>query len=262
VDDQHAWNTVFCEHCGLTLQVPVYCKNRFCPVCGNHRSRVIRHKIDVLIHTIQLRKFDSFKFLTLTIKNQPDIQNMTDELITAFRRLRQRALWKKYVRGGCSVIEAKPGEDGWHVHLHIILESGYFPVKDLTTLWKQVSTGQGVFIKKIHGSQVIGYITKYLTQEKATEKEQKKMSQCLIGRRLFQPFGSWFAIVKAIPRLKFPCPACNKNHWFFGNHDQWFRSSLPQSILDDASYERAPPKSISRQRSLIPEMGRTPTIHD
>lgn len=262
MDHQHAFSTVFCEHCGHTLSVPVYCKNRFCSVCSNHRNRVIRHKIDTLVNTVILRKYDSFKFLTLTVRNNPDLKLMTDELIKAFRMLRQRALWKKHVRGGCVVIEAKKGENGWHVHLHIIIESSFFPVDRLTALWKLVSTGQGVYIKKIHGSQVIGYITKYVTQEKATKAEQENMTVVLKDRRLFQCFGSWFDIVRRIPRMKFPCPACNRVHWFFGSHDMWFRSSS----LMDVDYRRRRDKLLplrpDTQESLIPTMGYMPTIHD
>ncbi len=255
----HSYTTVFCEHCGYTVSVPIYCKNRFCPTCSVHRNKLIRHKLRTFLRQVQLRKFDSFKFLTLTIRNNPDLQEMTTELITAFRRLRQRSFWRKYVRGGCTVIEVKKGKDGWHVHLHIIIASGYLPFKMLLAEWEAVSPGQGVYIKKIHGSQVIGYITKYLTKQESSEAEQKYMTVVLKGRRLFQSFGDWFKPMAAIRKLSFDCPDCNSTQWFFGNRNQWFRTTTEQSIDNRRAREQLPSLHRSPQTSFAETL--TPITH-
>lgn len=254
MDVIHLFNQVFCEHCGFSVPVPVYCKNRFCPTCSHHRNRIIRHKLSTFINTVILRKYDSFKFLTLTIKNDPDLKRQTDELIKSFRRLRQRAFWKKHVRGGACVIEAKPGKEGWHVHLHIVIESAFIPYQALLSEWTAVSTGTGVYIKKLHGSQVVGYLTKYLTKEQATTADQKRMTDILKGRRLFVPFGSWFDPIRKIPRLKFQCPACERFDWFYGNPTIWFNGLLPEAVIDKRIDDGLEPIPRHKQQ-LLPLTG-------
>lgn len=255
MSDLHSFVTVFCEHCGYTISVPVYCKNRFCRICNVHRNRLVRFKLKEFLRIMELRKHDSFKFLTLTVSDQPNVSQMTTELITAFRRLRQRSFWRKNVRGGCTVIEVKRGKDAWHVHLHIIIESGYLPFKVLLEEWKAVSSGQGVFIKKIHNSQVIGYITKYLTKDDVPEKDQKFMTVVLKGRRLFQSFGSWFKPMASIRKLSFNCPDCNKTHWFFGNRNAWLRTTTEQCIDYKRAREQLPVLSRSQQTTFVSSIG-------
>lgn len=250
VTNEHVFTTVFCEHCGHTIKIPVYCKNRFCPTCSIHRNRLIRFKLSTWMKTIQLRPYDSFKFLTLTIANDPDLKNQVTELIKSFRRLRQRAVWRKHVRGGACIIEVKPGKEGWHAHLHIVIESGFLPFAVLLEEWKAVSSGQGVYIKKIHGSQVVGYITKYLTKEQCTEAEQKKMTDILRGVRLFQPFGNWYGPIQAIKGLRFECPECGNSYWFFGNRNAWIRSTSHERYLDLIDSAAGPLNNYRRQLSL------------
>lgn len=250
MDHVHLFNTVFCEHCGFQLSVPVYCKNRFCSVCSHHRNRVIRHKLHTFIADRQLRKYDGFKFLTLTIQSQPDLQVMTTELIKSFRRLRQRAFWRKNVRGGAFVVEVKRGKDGWHVHLHIVIESQYLPYKVLLAEWSAVSTGIGVYIKKLHNSQVISYLTKYLTKDQATKADQIYMTEVLKGVRLFQPFGSWHGPITKMKPLKFGCPVCTRVDWVFGDRDIWFNGLLPEAAVDKRISDGLRPTRPKRQEKL------------
>lgn len=249
---EHLFTSVFCVNCGHTVPIPVYCHNRFCPVCSVHRNLLIRYKLSSFISSCQLRKYDSFKFLTLTIKNQPGLKEMTRELITSFRRLRQRSVWKKHVRGGACIIEVKPGKGGWHVHLHIVIESAFIPFQTLLAEWKSVSTGQGVYIKKLHNSQVVSYLTKYLTKEQYTEAEQNLMTDILRGVRLFQPFGSWYSPIQAIKRLRFHCPTCKNSYWGFGNRNTWFGHNTTDYTVDKRLTDGVPSHSIKRQGCLLP----------
>lgn len=251
VSDNHEFTSVFCSHCGYTIPVPVYCGNRFCPVCSNHRNRLIRHKLHTFVSRQHLAKYDSYKFLTLTVKDDPDLQRMTKELITAFRRLRQRSFWRKNVRGGASIIEVKPGRTGWHVHLHIVIESGYLPFKILLEEWKAVSTGQGVYIKVLHDSQVVSYLTKYLTKDQCTESEQKRITIVLKGVRLFQPFGSWHKPIAAIKRLTFECPECQNDCWGFGNRTTWFDKNAVDWMVDKRLKEGLPSMQRLQQEHLF-----------
>jgi Replication protein len=261
VDIPHLYTSVFCEHCGHHIQVPVYCKNRFCSVCGLHRNMLIRYKLTEFLRGSILKKYDSFKFLTLTIPNDDNLLCQVKELITAFRRLRQRAVWKKHVRGGATVIEVKPGKEGWHAHLHIVIESGYIPFAVLLREWKAVSSGQGVYIKKIHGAQVVHYITKYLTKTDCSEAEQQYMTHILKGVRLFQPFGNWFDPINKIKKHQVYCPDCHSVCWCFGNPTAWFsRNTDDATVIEGIS----PRKTVKpdRQTTLFPDACRTTMLND
>lgn len=225
MNSDHSFQTVVCRHCGHIIQVPVYCGNRFCQVCSQHRNKLIRYKLKTFMDTRCLAKGDSFKFLTLTIKNQSTLPGMMDHLTKSFRKLRQRALWRNTVRGGAAVLEVTGTPGNWHVHFHIVLESAFLPFKALLAEWKSVSGGSGVYIKQIHGSQVIGYITKYLTKCSVPLQEQFFMSADLKGRRLFQPFGGWFKPIAAIKPMNYWCPDCDSHDWFFGTGTRLFEKS-------------------------------------
>lgn len=253
MDIEHLFTSVFCSHCGHTIPIPVYCKNRFCAVCARHRNRLIRWKLTEFLRATKLRKYDSFKFLTLTVSNNPDLKSMTAELIAAFRRLRSRSVWKRHVRGGACIIEVKPGKEGWHVHLHVVIESKYIPYEILLAEWKAVSTGQGVYIKKLHGSQVVAYLTKYLTKEQATKAEQEYMTDMLKGTRLFQPFGSWYGPMAAMKRLRFECPTCNNSCWGFGNRNTWFDKNTIEWTVDKRITDALPSIDRHTQGCLLPD---------
>ncbi len=248
---EHLYTSVFCEHCGHHIQVPVYCKNRFCSVCSVHRNMLIRYKLTEFLRTTVLRPRDSFKFLTLTIPNDDDLYLQVKELIKSFRRLRQRSVWRKHVRGGATVVEVKPGKEGWHAHLHVVIESSYVPFKVLLAEWQAVSPGRGVFIKKIHGSQIVGYLTKYLTKSECSEPEQQYMTQILKGVRLFQPFGSWHSPISKIKKHQVYCPDCNSVCWCYGKPSRHFAMNTDDASANEAFSDAS--RYISRpQQDVFP----------
>lgn len=245
---EHEFITIICGYCGLEVSIPVYCGNRFCCVCSVHRNAAIRSKLSHFVEKHHLQTYESFKFLTLTIKNEPDLKQMTDNLLLSFRRLRQRKFWKKHVDGGAFVIEVTHNPLDWHVHLHMIISGKFVPQDQLVTEWMTVSTGRGVYIKKIHSSQVLRYLTKYLTKDDVSESDQRFMSAILKGRRLFQPFGSWHKPISQAPKYVSHCPACERSAYWYFNLRQYYRSLIPDDSL--LYQERASPDHTPAQLVL------------
>jgi hypothetical protein len=163
----------------------------------------------------------SLKHLTLTIPNRPDAAQAADEITAAFRRMRQRKLWKANVDGGVFVIEAtgKPGD--WHVHIHAVIHARFFPWEKLHQLWQSVSSGRGVYIQRMPVSAVVNYLLKYITKAEVPEQYVEQLGQALKGRRMFQPFGRWHSI-SAPPAL--PAAKCRK----CGNDIWWPDSCVPE----------------------------------
>lgn len=209
----HEFKAYACSHCGATFNAPVYCGDRFCSICTAPRRRRIRHRLLHLVNHVNPPQRYAFKHITLTIPNQPILESAVRILLGSFRRLRQRHCWKRHVKGGAFVIEVT-GEPGrWHAHLHIIAESQFFPVYALARQWGACSPGRIVYIQVVRKTDIIKYVTKYLTKSAVSEASRLEVSHTLRRYRLFQPFGSWHGISPPPPAPRYACPTCGRTDW-------------------------------------------------
>lgn len=205
----HDFVQIICLHCGTSFNVPVYCGDRFCSICSVGRRMRIRQRLEFLVNNVKPAPGMNFKHLTLTVKNQNDLSLMTTAIMKSFRKLRQTASWKSHVSGGAFVVEITGDSSGWHVHLHIIIEAKYYKWATLLALWMRLSAGRGVYIQNIPKRQVVRYLTKYLSKNDVPEDDQLELNDALKGVRLFQPFGSWFAINLAYVKPPQHCNGCS-----------------------------------------------------
>lgn len=209
----HPFKTLCCCHCGDFLRVPVYCKNRFCPVCSPRRSVKIRRRLAFIISRVKPAPDASLKMLTLTIPNQKDARAGVAHLLAAFRKLRNRAFWRNHVDGGAWVVEIKGRPGRWHPHLHILLHCTYMPQRALVRLWRKCSGGRGVWISDIETGKGVGYLTKYVTKSDAPPMLIEQLNDALRDARLFQPFGSWHHVRQAKSDYKMNCDKCGHSSW-------------------------------------------------
>ena len=155
----------------------------------------------------------SFKHLTLTISNEKDLPEMLQSIVKSFRRLRQRAAWKNKVSGGAFVLEVTGRPGNWHAHIHALVVARYFPFHQLLKLWKEVSSGQGVYIQHKPVSQVVSHLCKYLSKPDVPDQVLEEVSAELKSYRMFQPFGCWFKLMKEYVDKGFACPECHQRAW-------------------------------------------------
>jgi hypothetical protein len=139
---------------------------------------------------------------------------MLRSITLSFRKLRQRAAWKRRVLGGAFVVECGYGVAGWHCHIHALVFAKFISFERLLRLWLSCSGGRGVFIKAIPPSAAVGYLTKYLTKPNTPDRYFAEASASLKGYRLFQPFGCWMKLLKDFRDFKPGCPECGC-HTFF-----------------------------------------------
>jgi len=205
---QHEFIRLECISCGNHFDVPVYCGDRFCPVCSVTRRLRVRSRLEFLVKNVKAGSGYNFKHLTLTIKNQQHLSLMTAAIVKSFRQLRQTASWKSHVKGGAFVIEITGDSSNWHVHLHIIIESKYYKWANLLNLWKKFSTGQGVYIQNIPRREIIRYLTKYISKTDTPPECREAINDALRGTRLFQPFGSWYSINRLYTKPAVICKEC------------------------------------------------------
>jgi hypothetical protein len=175
--------------------VTAKCHDRLCTPCAVDRQTVIRRNIAA-------RVLDQpHRFLTLTIRHTSEpLQVLINRLVTAFRKLRQRRLWRDRVNGGASFLEItyNPATNHWNPHLHCILEGRYIPRPALTELWLAITgDSRNVHISLIRTRKgTIDYVTKYATKPLPPTVFQRPLAlreavQALSNRRLVLTFGRW-----------------------------------------------------------------------
>lgn len=213
LDHTHQFRRLYCTKCGHPIDVPVYCKNRFCRYCTRARSAKIRSRLSQYIEAAAFEKGFALSMLSLTIPNVADAGAGARECVASFRRLRHRSRWKMLVKGGAFVIETTWSSESWHVHIHAIIEAKYFPFEELLALWKECSPGQGVYISRKSKSVALAYLTKYLTKNDVPEERVDELNDSLRDFRLFQPFGTWYGNLPPAPPRAYPCPKCGNIVW-------------------------------------------------
>jgi len=199
-----------------------------------------------MLHSVRLSPGEGFKLLTLTMKSEENLQSMVKKLLHSFRKLRNRAFWKRQFVGGCFVIEIKGVPGKWHAHLHIILQGKYTPQAVILKHWRSVAGNGGAFISVCDKRGVIFYLTKYLTKECEAGSDSSAISDVLKDFRLFQPFGIWHGLLPKYQPKKMSCPDCGclvwiPEHMIFGH----FPSREPPGLsLTPLSWNDGLPESL------------------
>lgn len=121
---QPLWLTCGC--CMNEKKVETHCKRKWCPVCARMiaAARVARYEAAVDAMQWPL-------FVTFTCRNLPEIDGETiRKMRQAFGKLRKQAWWKRSVKGGVASVEVTNIGNGWHPHLHAIIDCKWFAIKE------------------------------------------------------------------------------------------------------------------------------------
>lgn len=175
--------------------VTAKCHDRFCSPCTVDRAAVIRRNLESRLTD------GRYRFLTLTIRHHHDrLHPLFNRLHAAFRKLRQTAHWQDRVDGGVAMYELtyNPHANGWHPHIHCILEGRYIDVVLLRRSWLAITgDSTGVDISEIRSkARAIYYVCKYSTKAMPTDVFRDRAAltealETLSKRRLILCFGTW-----------------------------------------------------------------------
>jgi hypothetical protein len=215
------YNTFMCG-CKF-IKISKKCNYRICPVCGKIRSIKFYKKFIGVIKTKRIARsiFDKgLRLLTLTIKNQEDLEQGITKLYSSFTQLKRRDYCKNKLFGGLGVIEIKKGKDEkWNHHIHFIIDSSYLDMKShkktgkdsmLVQEWKKCTGDSGILdIKRItHHAGALNYVLKYLTKGiyDLTNEEKALFFKLTFKRRLLFTFGEFYKI--KFFKEKHVCPEC------------------------------------------------------
>jgi len=209
----HQYRRVVCANCGYAIDVPIYCGDRFCPICSRPRLKRVRLRLESLIKQVPFISGNDLKHLTLTIRNQQNLPKMVAYLVKSFKTLRRTQFWQMHVYGGAFVIEVTGGKGSWHAHLHIIIQCKWIRYEHLLSIWQHITNGRGVYITRIPKTQVVKYLTKYLTKPAVSSDSEETAGRCLASYRLFQTFGKWHSIKVVLIKELYHCPECKACSW-------------------------------------------------
>jgi hypothetical protein len=184
------------------------CKLRICPVC---RRRIQQKSSNRVLDFITRHQDLHWQFITLTLKHSADpLPHQLDRLVSCFRKLRQRKLWRSSVATGYAVIEVtyhpagswspngrRRSHDEWHPHLHVIAATQFIDWSLLRTDWFAVTTDSSnidcSLVESAH--HAAHYIAKYIGKPpdlnlRAHPDRAAEYYAALRNRRLLMPFGA------------------------------------------------------------------------
>lgn len=220
-----------CQCCGDRRPVETRCKQKWCPVCARRIAADRRTKFSHVVST-----FTWPIFLTLTMKNTADDNpEGVRHLRQAFGRFRARAFWKRRVRGGIASIEVTNIGNGWHPHLHAVIDCRWLAIKtaapqpndprgkiealmrnsqrELVEAWARSlrhPTG-GVHLKRADPNKILNEVTKYSLKASdlpSCDAELAPLIRVIKRTRLVTTFGSAFGIGKIPAAPPRPCERC------------------------------------------------------
>lgn len=114
-----------CTGCGSPSMGEARCKKRWCPVCQIKIAFERTLKVNQLVASMQWPLF-----VTLTKSNDDDMNyEGTRHLVKAFGKLRHKKIWKDQVKGGAATIEITNIGNGWHPHLHAIIDCRWLAIR-------------------------------------------------------------------------------------------------------------------------------------
>jgi plasmid rolling circle replication initiator protein Rep len=204
-----------CTSCGELHEAERRCSKKWCPVCvrriATKRSLKFRAAVAAMKWPL---------FVTLTMRNVDDLSHdAVRKLRRAFGKLRGRKLWKAHVRGGAASIEVTNIGNGWHPHLHAILDCEWLAFKtpmpkasdsrerkrqqckkaaqELERVWSKClgQNNSSVKVKRTNEADVVQEVLKYSVKGSDLVESKDDVApiiRCLEATRLVTTFGTLF----------------------------------------------------------------------
>ena len=169
------------------------CGHRLCPFCSNARSASTTEDLTALMVE---HHADRMMILTVRSCDLPlDLQ--VQQLLHCFKKLRARAQWKRFVDGGVYVIEITLNEKTgqWHPHLHILYKGNYYPQKQLSAMWFDITDGSNiVWVSQVRdhagaARELAKYIGKPQRISTLTPRQIRDYAYAVKSVRMVQTFG-------------------------------------------------------------------------
>ncbi|GAI76758.1 unnamed protein product, partial [marine sediment metagenome] len=195
------------------------CHLRWCPCCAQARANYLSHSVADWYSTCK-----SAKLLTLTLRHTDEpLEDQLDHLYEAFGKLLRCKYMRARVRGWIWFFQVKwiHETDGWHPHIHALLDADYIPKVEISTRWAKYT--QGSYIVNIKAcwsaesaaNHVSRYATRPGTLSSVPPDRRLQLMQALHGRRIVGACRSAKSVSLSPPK------ATDKDQWrTLGSYEQ------------------------------------------
>lgn len=182
-----------CRECRDCKTFFYRCSLKFCPRCN---WRIARKRSEIIKYWSLLVKQP--KHVVLTSRNASLVSRDTLRMtMKAFGKLRRQKEWR-LASGGCVSMEVTNESRGWHVHLHVLVDSRWIDAPSLSTNWGKL-VGQDFAIVKVQDCrerQYLNEVTKYVVKASQMAAWPAEEIAAFIGAirgvKFFAPFGSLY----------------------------------------------------------------------
>jgi hypothetical protein len=257
------WTIARCDSCGKEQHFPNRCDLFYCPECTPRLAHEREESISWWVAEV-----NQPKFITLTCRNIPDMNSgHLLEFKSWWRKLRRRKFAANW-RGGFYSIEVTNTGNGWHLHLHALVDARWIDGGELARVWHEVTNWQGEIVKvkdaraEAYLARVKSYIVKPEQLAKWTSDQIKTFVQTFDGARTFGVFGTLYAKrteyaewIKAVRGAKPTCPCGSSNIRYLTETEaimEDLRENRPQSV-------RPPPPKVELELKLDVPRNWTPS---
>jgi len=179
--------------------IPNYtCEFRLCPDCARRQANKKFNKYQGRVYAYARTHRVTPMHLVLTQEKRKgeSLQGSVDRLMTAYRKLIRRSVWKEYFKGGLWSIEFTFDGTAYHTHLHLmVFRAKFIDVDLLRAEWSAAGGGQNLRLLKIDDvgrglREVLKYIAKPIDIGNFTATNLKDVLK-MKGKRFFGTFGEF-----------------------------------------------------------------------
>jgi hypothetical protein len=219
-----------CTHCGNVHQAETKCMARWCPGCA---PLVSAERLARWAHAIA--KLENPLFLTLTLPNSEDPQTLR-RLKDCWGKLRRRKVFREKVLGGVATYEVTNKGQGWHPHLHAVMDCEWLAIhtpkpeqwqpkehrkelcarakEEFTAIWRHIIDEPTAitWISRVHSAGIAKEILKYAAKGSDLIRSPQPvgpMLQVLRKTRTLAGWGSMFPLPSPDEEQK-PLVECSK----------------------------------------------------
>ena len=150
-----------CRVCDDCRRVSIFfnrCERHYCPECAPRLARERRESVEWWA-----KEVGEPKHVVLTVRNTDRItKSYVQWFKMCFGKLRRRKFARSW-RGGFYRLEITNERQGWHLHLHALVDAGWIPAGQLAAEWAEI-VGQDfaiVKVKDVHCRDYLAEVTKY-----------------------------------------------------------------------------------------------------
>jgi len=231
--EDHSERSLYCAHDGFKKVVPIRCKGRTCAECRSREFFRLGEQYRQALKSVQWPNF-----LTIAPKN---VENLTQDYLRLFhaavKKVLRRKYWRESIRGGVVFSETTNIGNGWHPHMHGLVDASWIdPVALANELTEVLGRSVKVHVKRWRsGEDVIRYCLGYLKKAPDIYRCDGFAKKQAVGRKKYIPVSQMyqrkevfdkahkglrtvfaFGILYGVPRPEkkpLECPECGGCRW-------------------------------------------------